>query len=204
VGQDEVLTAHERVAGRPFTDPERTIADEAVMGPMLERLRREAPWWTGREVPLERREYEGACRHWIVLPRPDALAGAENLTAVGFFGDLRAGMDHARIYELEEQVVARLGRYAEAGLLCYYDAELEPGVHGNLVLFAGAGVPREWHADVVHADAVALAPIHYRCVRLHRAAIRGRFLGAEQLAVEQTRYFDFSEEPAWTALRRFV
>jgi NAD(P)-dependent dehydrogenase (short-subunit alcohol dehydrogenase family) len=48
-------------------------------------------------------------------------------------------------------------------------AGLERGVHGNLALFGAPGVPPGWHGDVVHARAVALAPHHYRCIRLHRA-----------------------------------
>jgi hypothetical protein len=110
-------------------------------------------------------------------------------------------VDHGPIYQLEAEIVGRLGRYAAAGLLAYYDAELERGVHGNLVLFGAPGVPRDWQGDVVHARAVALAPHHYRCVRLHRGLVRGPFAGTGGLAVERTRYFDFSEELAWRGLR---
>ena len=92
-------------------------------------------------------------------------------------------------------VVARLDLYATRGLLCYYDAELSSGVHGNLVLFSASGIPGEWHADAVHARAVALAPRHYLHVRLHRALFHGPFLCDDELGVTQTRYFDFTEEP---------
>ena len=125
------------------------------------------------------------------------------MTAVGFFGDLRCQLDHGAIYDLEAQVVARLGRYAAAGLLSYYDAELEPRLHGNLVLFGTREVPAQWHTDVVHARAVALAPRHYRCVRLHRGTVKGPFPGRGELVVERTRYLDFGQEPAWRGLRRF-
>ncbi len=190
---------------RSFTDPERTRADESVMGGMLERLRLHAPSLPPDEVPSDRREYDDSGRrHWIAIPRAAALLRAQELTAVGFFGDPRSGVDHAEIDELEEMVVGRLVRYAAAGLLCYYDAEIAHGVNGNLVLFSGAGVPPEWHTDAVHARAVALAPRHYNRVRLHRAVLDGPFLGAGPLSVEQTRYFDFTEEPAWTGLRRFA
>ncbi|HXY43767.1 MAG TPA: hypothetical protein VEH29_06240 [Acidimicrobiales bacterium] len=198
----QVLGVDDHVPDRPFTNPEGTRADARVMGRMLDRLRSEAPSLRRGRLPVERHEPDqDGNLHWIVVPRPAALLSAGELTTVGFFGDLRSGVDHADIYQLEELVVARLARYAASGLLCYYDAELEPGVHGNLVLFSGSGVPDEWHADAVHARAVALAPRHYRCVRLHRAAVHGAFLGDDPLVVEQTRYFDFTDRPAWTAIR---
>ena len=199
-----VLEPGERLAGRSFTDPERTLADASVMGRMIGRLRLEAKSWSGRRTPVEVIAFAGAgCRHWLVVPRPSALRKAHDVTAVGFFGDLRPEMNHAAIYQLEAEVVAGLSRYAAHGLLSYYDAELERGIHGNLVLFATREVPAEWHRDVVHARAVSLAPRHYRCLRLHRGIIRGPFLGSDDLVVERTRYFDFRHEAPWHGMRQF-
>jgi hypothetical protein len=200
----EVLAAGERLPARPFTDPERTVADAGVMGRMLKRLRAEARSWPGGQASVELLRYTRAgCRHWLVVPDAPALRDAHEVTVVGFFGDLRPGMNHSAVYALEAEVVARLGRYAPAGLLGYYDAELAPAVHGNLVLFAAPEVPAEWHGDLVHARAVALAPRHYRCVRLHRGIIGGALLGRGDLVIQRTRYFDFGRQPAWRALRRF-
>jgi len=200
----ELLAAQERLAARPFTDPERTLADAAVMGRMLRLVRREARSWPGWRTSVEvLRHTHAGCRHWLVVPDAPALSGAHDVTAVGFFGDLRPGIDHSAIYRLEAAVVARLGRYAAAGLLGYYDAEIAPALHGNLVLFATREVPPQWHRDRVHAEAVASAPRHYRAVRLHRGTIPGDLLGRGQLVIQQTRYFDFGQEPAWHGLRQF-
>jgi hypothetical protein len=200
----ELLAAHERLRARPFTDPERTVADAAVMDRMLQRLRREARSWPSSPASAEvLKRTRAGCRHWLVVPSAPALAGAHDVTVVGFFGDLRPGMDHSAIYQLEADVVARLGRYAPVGLLGYYDAEIAPALHGNLVLFATCEVPPEWHHDRVHAAAVALAPRHYRVVRLHRGMIRGALLGRGHVVIQQTRYFDFGQQPAWHGLRRF-
>jgi hypothetical protein len=200
----EVLAAGERLPARPFTDPERTLADARVMGRMLQLLRAEARRWPAGQGPVELlRHTRAGCRHWLVVPDTPALRDAREVTAVGFFGDLRPGMDHAAIYDLEAEVVARLGRYAPAGLLGYYDAEIARAVHGNLVLFAAPEVPGQWHGDPVHARAVALAPSHYRCVRLHRGVIGGPLLGRGDLVIKRTRYFDFGQQPAWRAMRRF-
>ena len=200
----ELLAAHERLRARPFTDPERTVADAAVMDRMLQRLRREARSWPSSPASAEvLKRTRAGCRHWLVVPSAPALAGAHDVTVVGFFGDLRPGMDHSAIYQLEADVVARLGRYAPVGLLGYYDAEIAPALHGNLVLFATCEVPPEWHHDRVHAAAVALAPRHYRVVRLHRGMIRGALLGRGHVVIQRTRYFDFGQQPAWYGLRRF-
>jgi hypothetical protein len=190
------------VRGKAFTDPERTLADVAIMDRMLARLRLQARSWPGCPDSVEMLEQPaGGLRHWLVVPRASALMAAHQVTAVGFFGDLRPAVDHAAIYQLEAEVVGRLPRYSAAGLLAYYDAELDRGVHGNLVLFGAPGVPSQWHRDVVHARAVALAPHHYRCIRLHGGLIRGPFLGTGGLAVARTRYFDFRAESSWQGLR---
>jgi hypothetical protein len=204
VQHGKVLEAEERLPGRSFTDPEHTRADAGVMGRMLGRLRLEARSWSGRRTPVELiADAQAGCRHWLVVPRPSALRNAREVTPVGFFGDLRPEMDHAAIYQLEAEVVERLSRYAGDGLLSYYDAELEPGIHGNLVLFATREVPAAWHGDVVHARAVSLAPRHYRCLRLDRGIIGGPLLGSGDLVVERTRYFDFGQEPAGHGRRVF-
>lgn len=201
---DQLLEAEERLPGRSFTDPEHTLADARVMGRMLGRLRLEAGSWPGQRIPVELIAYpKPGCRHWLAVPCPSALRTAREVTAVGFFGDLRPEVDHAAIYQLEAEVVERLSRYAADGLLSYYDAELEPGIHGNLVLFATREIPPAWHRDLVHARAVLLAPRHYRCVRLHRGIIGGPLPGSGDLVVERTRYFDFGQEPAWHGRRLF-
>ena len=201
---DELLTAQERLPARPFTDPERTRADARVMDRMLQRLRREARSWpSGRTSAELLRHTRAGCRHWLVVPSTPALGDAQDVTAVGFFGDLRPGMDHSAIYQLEADVVARLGRYAPVGLLGYYDAEIAPALHGNLVLFGTREVPSQWHHDRVHAAAVASAPRHYSVVRLHRGVIGGALLGPGHLVIQRTRYFDFRQQPVWKGLRRF-
>jgi hypothetical protein len=198
----QLLGAGQRLPGRGFTDPERTLTDAAVMDRMLASLRGRARSWTGGPGSVEVLDYPAAgLRHWLVVPRTGALLRAQQVTAVGFFGDLRPGVDHAAIYQLEADIVGRLHRYAPAGLLAYYDAELDRGVHGNLVLFGTPEVPPPWHGDAVHARAVALAPHHYLRIRLHRGLTRGPFTETTGITIGRTRYFDFTTQPAWRGLR---
>ena len=197
-----MLGSGQRLPGRAFTDPERTLADVAVMDRLVTRLRLKARSWADGTGSVELLEHPAAgLRHWLVVPCTGALLAAHQVTAVGFFGDLRPEVDHRPIYQLEADIVGRLPRYAAAGLLAYYDAELERGIHGNLVLFGAPEVPPGWHGDVVHARAVALAPHHYRCIRLHRGLVRGPFAGTGGIAVQRTRYFDFGRELTWRGLR---
>ena len=195
------LGPRQRLRGRAFTNPERTLDDVAVMERMLARLRLQARSWAGKPGRVEVLEHTAGLRQWLMVPRCAALQAARAVTAVGFFGNLRPGADHTAIYQLEADIVERLPRYAAAGLLSYYDAELDPGVQGNLVLFGTPEVPSAWHRDGVHARAVALAPRHYRCIRLHRGLICGPFAGTGGLTVQQTRYFDFQAEVPWQGLR---
>src|SRR2546423_15559426 len=103
------------------------------MDRMMTRLRGQARSWSGGRGPVEVLEYPAASlRHWLVVPRPCALLAAGQGTAVGVFGDLRRGGDHGPIYQLEAEIVGRLGRYAAARLLGHYDAGPERRVRGDL------------------------------------------------------------------------
>src|SRR5262249_35434879 len=160
------------------------------MDRMLTRLRGQAPSWAGGPGSGEVLEYPVAgLRHWLGVAGTRALLTGRRVTAGGVFGGPGPGGGHGPVFQPGAGTVGRLPRYAAAGLLAYYDAELERGVHGNLVLFGAAEVPPRWQRDVVHARAVALAPHHYRCIRLHRGLIHGPFAGTDGIAVQRTRYF---------------
>ena len=197
-----MLGSGQRLPGRAFTDPERTLADVAVMDRLVTRLRLKARSWADGTGSVELLEHPAAgLRHWLVVPCTGALLAAHQVTAVGFFGDLRPEVDHRPIYQLEADIVGRLPRYAAAGRRAYDDAERERGLPGHLGLFGAPEIPPGWHGDVVHARAVALAPHHYRCIRLHRGLVRGPFAGTGGIAVQRTRYFDFGRELTWRGLR---
>ncbi len=80
-----LLGPQERLPGRPFTDPERTLADAEVMDRMLQRLRLEARSWPAWRTSVEVLRYTRAGgRHWLVVPNAPTLGGAQEVTAVGF------------------------------------------------------------------------------------------------------------------------
>jgi hypothetical protein len=205
---DAVLGPDELVPGRPFTDPGNTTREARVMREMLEREQELATGWMragdrDARVEVAREGEQEERRHLLVVPDPGALLEARNLTAVGFFGRPRADVDHTILFDLEHELVDRMGFYAELGLLSYYDVELVKGAYGNLVLFSTPDVPAEWYRDSVHRRAVEISPHHYYEVRLHKGSIRGRLTDDGDIVIERTKYFDFAGAAPWQAVRRF-
>jgi hypothetical protein len=200
VGPDDV------VPGKPFTDARHTFREADVMRVMLGREREWARAWAdenGGRGHIAREPDEEGRRHLLVVPDVGALQAAHDVTAVGFFGRPRGEVDHAVLFDLEEQLVSRMSAYAELGLLSYYDVELVKGAYGNLILFSTPDVPPEWRADAVHHHAVEISPGHYYEVRLHKGSIAGPLLGNGTIVIDRTRYFDFSAGETWYGLRQF-
>ncbi len=200
-----VLGPGELLRERPFTDPAHTEREADLMRDALSELRARAGAWVDedrRGVVLRDRDEDGH-RHLIVVPDTRALLEADGLTAVGFFGHPREGVDHGVLFALEDELVAGMEAYADAGLLTYYDVELPKSLYGNLVLFSTPDVPPEWVANTVHRRAIEISPEHYHDVRLHKGFVAGRLLERGELTIERTKYFDFAGAEEWRALRRF-
>jgi hypothetical protein len=184
------------------------MREARTMRGMLDRERELASAWLGAEDRDPRvevtRERDGEDRrHLLVVPDPGALLAARGLTAVGFFGHPREEVDHTILFELEEELIERMGFYGEVGLLSYYDVELVKGAYGNLILFSTTDVPAEWYTDELHRRAVEISPHHYHEVRLHKGSIPGRLTDGGDIVVERTKYFDFAGAVPWQAVRQF-
>jgi hypothetical protein len=176
-----------------FDHPARVTEDLEL----LERLRaalRTAPRRDG-----EQRFRRGGEQHRVAVPDWGALAGTLPAVGVGFFGQARADVDHDRIAVLEDEIVARAGTVG--GLLAYHNALLEPGRWANLVVFASADAVGGLRGDEVHQGAVALTPVHYSSLRLHRGVLDDGALGAAPFALERTLFLDFSEDPPKRSVR---
>lgn len=207
---DAIIEADEVLEGRPFTNPENTEREADVMRQMLEHERELARGWReAADVEASRehivREHdEDARRHLLAVPDTRALVEARDVTAVGFFARPREEVDHAVLFDLEDELIARMEHYAGVGLLSYYDVELVKGAYGNLILFSTPDVPPEWYGDPVHRRATEISPQHYHEVRLHKGSIPGPLLDDGDLVVERTKYFDFEAAPPWLGLRHFA
>lgn len=202
-----MLGPEDVVEGKPFVDPAHTGREEEALRQLLAHERRRARAWVGGEadeatnVLVAETGPEGL-RHLLVVPDTRALLGACDPTVVGFFGRPRADADHTVLLGLEEELVADMGKYIEAGLLSYYDVELVKGSFGNLILFAGSGIPPEWRENPVHRRAVELSPAHYHEIRLHQGTLAGRLLDDGTLTITSTRYLGFDERGVWRAVRQ--
>jgi hypothetical protein len=205
-----VLGPKEVFEEKPFTNADNTEREVDVMQFMLEEERQLAQAWAKNgdaappEVVMKDPDAEGR-RHLLVIPSVRNLVQAAEFTAVGFFGKPRDDVDHDVLFTLEDELVGRMGRYGEVGLLSYYDVELvaPKGTYGNLILFSTPDVPEEWYRDEIHSKAVSLAAGHYHQIRLHKGSVHGSILGGCQISVERTKYFDFSGDDTWFGLRHF-
>jgi hypothetical protein len=205
-----VLGPTDVLAERPFTDAENTEREADVMRLMLAQERGLARSWAeaGPDAPpsvIVRENDEAGRRHLLVVPSTRSLLDAPRLTAIGFFGRPRVDVDHSVLFGLEDELIGRMSRYAEVGLLSYYDVELElpKDRYGNLILFSTPDVPEEWYRDTVHRRAVDLSPGHYHEVRLHKGTIPSAILDGGELTIERTKYVDFRDADVWFGLRRF-
>jgi len=72
----QTVGARQRLPGRAFTDPERTLDDIAVLDRMLARLRLQAQSWPGTRGRVELLEHTAGLRQWLMVPRPAALQAA--------------------------------------------------------------------------------------------------------------------------------
>jgi hypothetical protein len=203
-GYAVVLGPADRVPGRAFTDPQRTDEDVLVMKRILALQREVARTW-GPDVdgPGITEQVHGETRHLLAVPDGRALLRARDVTAVGFFGQLRAGIDHSVLFEHERAIAQTFPEFAPVGFLSYFDFGPEHGRYGNLILFRTPDVPDEWHRAPVHRAAVAVAPEHYHHIRLHKGRIPGPFMGDGQVEVRRTQYLDFDGPGMWRALRSY-
>jgi hypothetical protein len=205
-----VLGPQDVLEEKPFTNADNTEREVDVMQFMLEEERHLAQAWAKdgdaapAEVVMKDPDAEGR-RHLLVVPSVRNLVRAAEFTAVGFFGKPRDDVDHDVLFSLEDELVERMGRYGEVGLLSYYDVELvaPKGTYGNLILFSTPDVPEEWYKDEIHSKAVSLSSGHYHQIRLHKGSVSGSMLGGCQITVERTKYFDFSGDDTWFGLRNF-
>jgi hypothetical protein len=192
------LRADEIVAGRAFSDPVHSAGDCATLAVLRAALRRAG---AGSQAPVLRFADETG-EHHVVVPDWAGLAAARRTAIVGFFGQARDDVDHARISALEHEIVARAA--ACPGRLAYHNARLASGQWGNLVVFGSQSATAGVTGDPVHAAAVARTPHHYRSLRLHRGSLADGGLGSAQPALHETLYLDFGETPPWRALRAYA
>jgi len=197
-----VLGPADILPGRPFTDPPNSAEDVLTMTRILALERAVAgAWGPDVESPGITEHLHGEIRQLLAVPDGRALLRARDVTAVGFFGQLRAGVDHAPLFEHERAIAQTFPEFASHGFLSYFDFGPEHGRYGNLILFWTPEVPDAWHRAPAHREAVAVAAGHYHHIRLHKARIPGPLMGDGAIELQRTQYLDFDGPRMWRGLR---
>ncbi len=189
------LSPGEAAFGREFTDPDRSLDDLGAVARIRASLAARVRSGLAGGV------WAGAGEsHWLVVPDLRGLVESRPAFGVGFFGQAREHVDHAPILDLERELVARAALFP--GLLAYYNVRFATGQWGNLVLFTTRVEAGRVRSDPTHVDALERVADHYRSVRLHRLTFSGGAVGDAAPKLESTLLIDFSETPAWRAVRR--
>ncbi len=196
------LGPHQRVAGRPFTDPERSVADLAAIRTMAAGLRS----LLGGVLPPGPRPLvlaaPGAAgrQHRAILCDEHRLGAGRDLAFVGFFATRRPAVDPAPLTAADDELIAEFPQHP--GILSYSSLEFADGNWGNLIVLDPPEAREQWRASARHARAAQeLAPRHYSVVRLHHGVFPGGLLAGREPVLLRTRYLDFQGPEPWEAER---
>ena len=194
------LDASEVPAGRAFAHPACTLDDLVSIRQMAATL----CWILGdRSIlscPLTLEAGDETHPHRVILCDATALREASMPSFVGFFAIKRSGPDHARLTQVDDQLVTELPQHP--GILSYSSIALADGNWGNLIILRSSADGERWRDGERHAWAAReLAPAHYSSVRLHNGQFAGRLLSGCEPVLRRTRYWDYDMSPAWQSAR---
>jgi hypothetical protein len=196
------LGARERVPDRPFTDPERSVADLAAIRAMAVGLRGLADRpWPGGPGPLVL-ELGGAdgLGHRAIVTDARLFAGGRDLAFIGFFAEKRPELDPAPLTVADDELITEFPRHP--GILSYSSLQFPDSNWGNLIVVEHADTADRWREGERHARAAReLAPRHYRFVRLHHGRFPGGIRSGHDPRLLRTRYLDFQGPAPWQAER---
>jgi hypothetical protein len=202
------LGQFERVLDRRFANPEHSYADVLILEYMRARLREtlgEAAMALGdppkRELSILSIKEDGERLHRMVVLSRQQLLDAAALTVVGFFGHKRASADPTILADVDTDLLLEFLHHNY--VLSYSSLELPDGNWANLVLLLDASGIEHWRVSQRHAYAAReLAPLFYKTIRLHNGTLPGG-LAAPQLVLLSTKYYDYSDDNWWHAIREF-
>ena len=198
------LGPKEAVADRPFTAVELIDRDLETLSGMLDDLITilgEVDDGSRTIEPNERISWavDQLARRLLVC-NEEKLRGHQGLCVVGFFGERRQHVEVGPLETANAQVVAQFKDYP--GILSYSSVELPDGYWANMVLHNDLVDREYWRRSTLHAEAArSLSPLHYKTVRIHNLRLIDRVMNHPDFALKRTKYWDYSEEPEWTAVR---
>lgn len=200
------LSKLETVPNRPFTNPEHSRADSAVINYMRWQLHHVLSQSNiGPEHPLARelyiqmlQEVNGRFHRIVILERAPLLTDAE-LTFVGFFGQRRFEANPALLQDVDTELIQEFLNHPH--VLSYCSLELADNNWANIVILRNADGIQHWRASRKHAYAAReLAPQYYTGIRLHNGILPNG-LASPYLVLLHTKYYDFQGPGLWQAVR---
>ena len=198
------LGPREADSSRPFTAVELIHRDVETLGGILEDLitiLSEVDDGSRTIEPNKRMSWkvDDLVRRLLVC-NEEKLRSHEDLCVVGFFGERHQNVEMGPLERANAQVVAQFKDYP--GILSYSSVELPGGYWANMVLHDDPVDREYWRRSALHAEAARnLSPLHYKTVRIHNLRLTDRVMNDPDFSVRRTKYWDYSEEPEWTAVR---
>ena len=152
-------------------------------------------------LPIDFEEPEGRFHRYLV-PRPTDLLDAKYIYFVGFFGQKREGQDPNYFHALDDRLVEQIPMYPD--ILSYSTMALATGDFSNLVLLLDEEVKLKWMDGEIHKHAVERSPGYYRSIRINNGVLPEGILQHDSLQINKVKYYDYSEDPTWKALRKLT
>ncbi len=198
------LGRDERVAERPFADPEHSVDDLDRMRFMAQQLvdTYDDPVlcdFGPNKKPICQSDPKG--RHFrIYYINAFLLFSHQPITVVGFFGHKRPAADIRPLIRADKAFEQEF--FKHPGLLSLSTVRLPSGDFGNLVLFTDPESRDTWNYSQPHRDMVArISPPYYMSIRLNNGLLPDGLANPGALELLRVKYLDYNSDPPWRAVR---
>lgn len=193
------LALEEQLSDRPFTDPSHNAHDLTLLRDMQNTLL--GTLLTGRSH--EERLEHGQWPHTLHVFDRDTLQTLPELAFVGFRSILRPDAPSTirqELTEIDAKLVTALRHDPRPAILSYSSRQLDAQNWLNLVVLKDLSQMGYWQHSAHHQRASQhLSPHYYQGIRLHNGLLKGGIQGTLQLV--STKYYDFSADRPWLAIR---
>jgi len=199
-----LLGPRELIPERQFTHTDHIQKDQEIlvhMGKQVSTILETNVASPQPGLPIDFEEPDGRS-HRNLVPRPKELLEAKYLYFVGFFGQKQEGQNPNYFQALDDSLVEQIPMYTD--ILSYSTMALTTGDYSNLVLLLDEEIKLNWMDGKIHKHAVKLSPGYYRSIRINNGVLPEGILQHDSLQINQVKYYDYSEDPPWKALRRLT
>ncbi len=194
----------EAIPERPFTHTENIIRDREILVHMAKQLYtvlEKHPEVLEMSKSIYIDEPDGYSHRYFV-PIVTALRQTKKVYLVGFFSHKHEGALYNHFGDLDERLIKELPTHEE--ILSYSTMELPGGDFGNLVLLSNEDAKTKWMQGKIHSRAVELSPDYYQFVRINNGILPEGIIKPDLLQITRVKYYDYSQNPPWKAVRELT